>query len=98
MIGTQNSCLCCSKKGHKSSACKTIAKVGNSKKTQSAKRVCFNCTGVKQRPAERRSKRTCQTCTGKHHSSLCKQSSTMMLATEGSVIYSVATVKVSNIT
>ena len=58
----------------------------------------FNCTGVKYRATESRSKKTWQICKGKHHSSYCKQSNTMMAATEGSVIYPVVVVKVNNIT
>ena len=53
---------------------------------------------MKYRAAECRSKGTCETCKGKHHSSLCKKSSTTMVATEGSVIYPVVVVRVNNIT
>ena len=72
-------------------------KVEDHKKILSEKKLCFNCIGVKHRVVECRSKRTCQTCKGKHHLSLCRQSSTMMVATEGSVIYYVVVAKVNNI-
>ena len=32
----------------------------------------------------------------KHHLSLCKQSSTMMIATEGTVVYPVVVIKINN--
>ena len=50
---------------------------------------------MKHRAGECCSKRTCK---GKHYSSLCKQSNTMMVATERSVICPVVVVKVNNIT
>ena len=95
---SEKACLYCSNEDHKSSDCKIIAKAEVHKEILSEKKLCFNCIGVKHRVAECRSKRTCQTCKGKHHWSLCRQLSTMMVATEGSVIYYVVVVKVNNIT
>ena len=95
---TGKPCVNSCKKDHKSKDCKAITKDEDCNKTISEKRLCFNCTRVKYRAAECRSKRICQTCKGKCHSSLCKQLSTMMVATEGSVIYPVAFVKVDSIT
>ena len=93
-----NACVYCSKKDHKSSDSKIVTKVKNCKKILSKKRLCFNRTGVKCRAAECRSKRTFQTCRSKHQSSLCKQTSTMMVATEGSAMYPRVFFKVNNIT
>ena len=47
--------------------------------------------------AKCRSKRTCQICKGKHHPTLCKESSTMMVVTVGLVVYPLVVVKVNNI-
>ena len=47
---------------------------------------------MKHRVAECRSERTCQACKDKHHSPLCKQSSTIMVPTEWSLIYPVVVV------
>ena len=96
MIGTKKLVYTAGRK-QQSSNCKTITKIENRKKILSEKTLCFNCTGVKHRAAECPSKRTCQTCKRKHHLSLCKQSSTMMVSTEGLVEYPVVVVKVNNI-
>ena len=97
MICSPKPCVYCSKKYHKSIDCKTITKVEDRKNILCEKMLCFNCTGVKHRAAGCPSKRTCQTCKGNHHSLLCKQSSTVMVPTDGSVIYLVVVAKVSNI-
>ena len=78
--------------------CKTITKIGNVNKILCEKRLCFNCNRVKHRAAECRIKRTCQAYKRKHQLSLWKQSSTMMVSTEGSVIYPIVVFKVNNIT
>ena len=41
-------CVYCDKEGHKSSKCKTVAKVSGRRLILSQKRLCFNCTGSKQ--------------------------------------------------
>ena len=96
MVGTKKLVYTAGRK-QESSNCKTITKIENGKKILSEKTLCFNCTGVKHRAVEYPSKRTCQICKGKHYLSLCKQSSKMMVSTEGFVEYPVVVVKVNNI-
>ena len=48
---------------------------------------------MKHRAAECGSKITCETLQGENYSYLCKQSNTMTIATEGSVIYPLVVLK-----
>ena len=50
-------CMYCNKKDHKSTNCKTVAKVEDRKRLLSEKKLCFNCTGVKHRAADCRNKK-----------------------------------------
>ena len=79
---SRKACAHCCKKDHQSSYYKIATKLKDFKKILNEKRLCFKCTTVKHRAAECCSKKSCQTCKGKHHPSLCKQSSKMMEATE----------------
>ena len=45
-------CVYCNKEGHKSSECKTVAKVSERRLILLQKRLCFNCTGSKHRATE----------------------------------------------
>ena len=52
---------------------------------------------MKYRAAKCRSKRTCQICKGKHHPTLYKESSTMVVVTVELVAHPLVVVKVNNI-
>ena len=91
-------CMYCNnKKDHKSTNCKTVAKFEDRKRLLSEKKLCFNCTRVKHRAADCRNKKTCQTCKNECHPSISSQLNSMMVATEGSIIYHIMVVKVNNI-
>ena len=74
-------CVYCDKEGHKSSECKTVAKVSDCRLTLSQKRSCFNCNGSKHRASECRSTKICLTCKEKHHNLICEKGLNMLLIT-----------------
>ena len=91
-------CVYCDKEGHKSSECKTVAKVSDRMLILSQKRLCFNCTVSKHRASECRSTKTCLTCKEKHHTSICEKGSNMLLTTNTSLVtYPVSVIEVEGI-
>ena len=72
-MNTNPESVYCDKEGHKSTECKTVAKVSERRLILSQKRLCFNCTGSKHRASECRSTKTCLTCKEKHHTSVCEK-------------------------
>ena len=94
------SCVCvyCDKQGHKSSECKTVAKVSDRRLILSQKRLCFNCTGSKHRASEYRSTKTCLTCKEKHHTLICEKGSNVILTTNTSLVkYLVLVIEVEGV-
>ena len=92
----------CEKPDHRSSDCKTAKTVTERKKILSNKKICFNCTGAKQRAAECRGAKSCLKCKRKHHTSICdklagSKSEPMLVTTEANVTYPVAIIKVNGV-
>ena len=65
--------------GHKSSECKAVECVSDRRLNLAEKKLCFNCTRSKHKVSEFRSTKTCQICNEKHHTSICKKGSNMLL-------------------
>ena len=97
-MNTNPESVYCDKEGHKSTECKTVAKVSERRLILSQKRLCFNCTGSKHRASECRSTKTCLTCKEKHHTSVCEKGSNMLLTTNTSLVtYPVLVIEVEGI-
>ena len=82
--------------------CEKVKSISGRRKILSEKRLCFNCTGTKHRPADCRSNRKCLLCKCKHYTSICEKhsdetSEPMLASTESSIIYPVAIIKVNGI-
>ena len=91
-------CVYCEKSGHKASDCKTVSDIEERRLILSKKKLCFNCTGTKQRASECLSKRSYVKCKGKHHSSICDKTTTTLLTTSScSVTYSVVLIKIEGV-
>ena len=91
-------CVYCDKEGHKSSKCKTVAKVSERRLILSQKRLCFNCTGSKHRASECRSTKTCLTSKEKHHTSIYEKGSNILLTTNTSLVtYPVLVIEVEGV-
>ena len=88
----------CDKEGHKSTECKTVAKVSERRLILSQKRLCFNYTGSKHRAFECRGTKTCLTCKEKHHTSICEKGSNMLLTANASLVtYPVLVIEVEGV-
>ena len=97
-MNTNPESVYCDKEGHKSTECKTVAKVSERRLILSQKRLCFNCTGSKHRASECRSTKTCLTCKEKHHTSICEKGSNMLLTTNTSLVtYPVLVIEVEGV-
>ena len=97
-MNTNPESVYCDKEGHKSTECKTVAKVSERRLILSQKRLCFNCTGSKHRASECRITKTCLTCKEKHHTSICEKGSNMLLTTNASLVtYPVLVIKVEGV-
>ena len=81
----------------KSVDCKTVATVNDRKRMLSNKRLCFNCTGYKQRAEDCKSRSLCQICQRKHHTSICNQLMTATSLQRSSVMYPVVVVEVMGV-
>ena len=97
-MNTNPESVYCDKEGHKSTECKTVAKVSERRLILSQKRLSFNCTGSKHRVSECRRTKTCLTCKEKHHTSLCEKGSNMLLTTNTSLVtYQVLVIEVEGV-
>ena len=72
------------------------------RKILSDRKLCFNCTGAKQKATECRSAKTCLKCKTKHHTSICdkladRKFEPMLVTTETNVTYPVALIKVNGV-
>ena len=92
------SCVYCEKEGHKSSKCKTVECLSDCRLKLAEKKKCFNLTGSKHKASECRSTKTCQICNEKHHTSICKNGSNMLLTTNTiHVTYPVVVIEVEGV-
>ena len=99
---TKSECVYCEKSDHRSSDCKTAKIVTEGTKILSDKKLCFNCTGAKDRAAECRSAKSCLKCKNKLHKSISdkladSKSEPMLVTTEAIVTYQVAIIKVNGV-
>ena len=81
-------CVHCEKEGHKLSEFITVEFVSDCRLKLSEKKLCFNCTGSKRKALECRNTKTYQFCNEKHHTSICKKGSNMLLTTNTSHVSS----------
>ena len=80
------SCVYCKKEEHKLSECKAVECVSDRRLQLAENNLCFNCTGLKHKASECRSSKTCQFCNEKHHTSICKKGSSMLLTRNNSPV------------
>ena len=91
-------CVYCEKEGHKSSDCKSVECVSDRRLKLSEKKLCFNCTGSKHKASDCKSTKTCQFCNEKHHTSICRKGTNMLLTTNTShVTYPVVVIEVEGV-
>ena len=92
-------CVYCTSNSHKSSDCQAAKTVAERKQHLRQNKLCFNCTGARHRANDCHSTISCLRCKGRHHTSICDQSTEQMLLATGeqSVIYPVVVVKVDGI-
>ena len=67
------------RKKKKSSECELVSGTPQGTLILSKKKLCFNCTGPKHRASDCSSNRTCASFKGKHHTSICKKTSNVLL-------------------
>ena len=88
-------CFYCEKSGHKVSDCKTVSDIEERRLILSKKKLCFSCTRTKHRTSECLSNRSCVKCKGKHHSSICDNTTNTLLTTSScSVTYHVVIIEI----
>ena len=92
-------CVYCTSNSHKSSGCQAVKTIAEQKQHLRQNKLCFNCTGARHRANDCHSTISCLKCKGRHHNSICDQSTEQMLLATGeqSVIYPVVVVKADGI-
>ena len=74
-------CVYCNKEDRKSIQCKAVTDTNMRRKILSEKKLCFNCTGEKDRASECKSDQTCRIFNRKHHTSICDNDKGLLLTT-----------------
>ena len=91
-------CVYCGKRGHKSSKCELVSETPERRLILSKKKLCFNSTSPKHCASDCHSNKTFANCKGKHHTSICEKTSTVLLTTnDNRVTYPLAIIDIEGI-
>ena len=74
-------CVYCEKPGDKCSECELVSGTPERRLIISKKKLCFNCTGPKHSTSNCRNNKIRTNCKGKHHTTICKKTSNVLLTT-----------------
>ena len=69
----------CDKQGHKSSQFESVKRVEDGRLILSKKKLCFNCTGIKDRAPDWRSNKLCLIWKWQRHNSICDRNENVLL-------------------